>query len=85
MTGSIVPDMAIVMLISFIWSWIATKEIYQISQVDPVRAAIWGTANASLNYILTFIIAATLTLVFIFPYVLGSTLATYTVLRRIQK
>jgi hypothetical protein len=74
--------MLVVFVVSFLWSWVATSEVYEIARGNPAKGALWNSANSSLNFILTFIIAATLTIAFIFPYVLGTTLATYLVLYR---
>lgn len=73
----ILGGMLAVFAISFIWSWVATKEIAAISAGSPEKAAMWAAANSSLNFLITFTIALTLMFLFIFPYVLGCSLATY--------
>lgn len=79
---SFLRGMCLVFVVSFLWSWVATSEVYSIARGRPATAAIYSSANATFNFVLTFIIAATLTIAFIFPYVLGNTLATYIVLHR---
>jgi hypothetical protein len=71
-----------VFVTAFVWSWVATKEITAISAGDPERAAVWAAANSGLNFLITFTIAVTLEFLFIFPYVLGCVLATYSATRR---
>lgn len=79
---SIIFGMVAVFLISFAWSWVATKEIAYIAAGNPEMAAVWGAANSALNFLITFTIAVTLMFLFIFPYVLGCVLATYIAVRR---
>ena len=79
---SVLRGMALVFVVAFLWSWVATSEVYSITRGKPATAAIWASANSAFNFVLTFIIAATLTIAFIFPYVLGNTIATYCVLHR---
>ena len=74
--------MLAVFVISFGWSWIATREIAAIAAGRPEVAALWSAANSALNFLITFTIAITLTFELIFPYVLGCVVATYAATRR---
>ena len=74
-----------VFLVAFAWSWIATREIAAISAGRPEKAAIWAGANSALNFLITYTIAVTLMFWFIFPYVLGCVLATYSATARREK
>lgn len=79
---SVLFGMLAVFVISFVWSWVATREIAAISAGSPEKAAIWAAANSGLNFMITFTIAVTLMFLFIFPYVLGCVLATYSATKR---
>ncbi len=69
--------MLAVFVIAYAWSWIATREIAAIAAGHPEKAACWAGANSALNFLITYTIAITLMFWFIFPYVLGCVLATY--------
>lgn len=72
-------------VLSFIGSWIATKEVYWISKVHPARAAFWALLNCGFQFVVLYVIVITAAFYLIIPDCLGNALATYLVLRGRQR
>lgn len=69
-------------LIAFVWSWVATTEVYFIARSDPLKATGWAVLNGALSFAMTYLIVLSVSLPLIVPYVAGNALATYIVLAR---
>ena len=76
-----------VFLVAFIQGYIATIEVYFISQVRPLKAAWWDLLNGTLKWavIALFVIIEESRLPILIAEILGSALSTYVSLKRVNR
>ena len=74
-----------VFIVSFVQSFLATREIHSIAHSRSVTASMWAGIRATVSYIVLMVVIKMDSWGLGVPYVLGDVVATYIALRKFDR